>query len=67
MSEFVFHPQACADLDDIWEYIAADNVDAADRVREEIYQAIQSLFLRWATPVPISPLDLCVSKPFVSM
>ena len=23
MSEFVLHPQACADLDDIWEYIAA--------------------------------------------
>ena len=43
MSEFVLHPLACADLDDIWEYIAADNVDAADRVREEIYQAIQSL------------------------
>jgi plasmid stabilization system protein ParE len=43
MSEFVLHPQACADLDDIWEYIAADNVDAADLVREEIYQAIQSL------------------------
>ena len=43
MSEFVLHPQTCADLDDIWEYIAADNVDAADRVREEIYQAIQSL------------------------
>ena len=43
MIEFVLHPQACAELDDIWEYIAADNVDAADRVREEIYQAIQSL------------------------
>jgi plasmid stabilization system protein ParE len=43
MSEFVLHPQASADLDDIWEYIAADNIDAADRVREEIYQAIQSL------------------------
>jgi len=43
MSEFVLHPQACADLDDVWEYIAADNVDAADRVREEIYEAIQSV------------------------
>jgi plasmid stabilization system protein ParE len=31
MSEFVLHPQAYADLDDIWEYMAADNVDAADR------------------------------------
>jgi antitoxin ParD1/3/4 len=30
-------------LDEIWEYIAADSLDAADRVREEIYEAIQSL------------------------
>jgi plasmid stabilization system protein ParE len=42
MSGFVLHPQAYADLDEIWEYIAADNVDAADRIREEIYEAIQS-------------------------
>lgn len=43
MNEFVLHPQACADLDEIWEHIAADSLDAADRVREEIYEAIQSL------------------------
>jgi plasmid stabilization system protein ParE len=43
MSEFVLHPHACTDLDKIWEYIAADNLDAADRMREEIYEAIQSL------------------------
>lgn len=43
MSGFVLHPQAYADLDEIWEYIAADNLDAADRVREEIYEAIQSI------------------------
>jgi len=43
MSGFVAHPQAYTDLDQIWEYIAADNLDAADRVREEIYEAIQSL------------------------
>ena len=43
MSGFVLHPQAYADLDEIWEYIAADNLDAADRTREEIYEAIQSL------------------------
>jgi plasmid stabilization system protein ParE len=36
MSGFVLHPEAYTDLDDIWEYIAADNLDAADRVREEI-------------------------------
>lgn len=37
MSEFVLHPAACKDLEEIWEYIALDNLDAADRVREEIY------------------------------
>jgi len=43
MSGFVLHPQAYTDLEEIWEYIAADSLDAADRVREEIYDAIQSL------------------------
>ena len=43
MSEFVFHPDAAKDLEEIWGYIAADNLDAADRVLEEIYETIQSL------------------------
>jgi toxin ParE1/3/4 len=43
MSGFVLHPQAYTDLEEIWEYIAADSLVAADGVREEIYQAIQSL------------------------
>jgi plasmid stabilization system protein ParE len=43
MSGFVLHPEALKDLDDIWEYIAADNVGAADRVLEEIYEAIRAL------------------------
>jgi plasmid stabilization system protein ParE len=43
MSEFVLHPDAVKDLEEIWEYIAADSLDAADRVCEEIYDAIQSL------------------------
>ena len=34
MSGFVLHPEAHKDLDEIWEYVAADNLDAADRVRE---------------------------------
>ena len=45
MSEFVLHPEAVKDLEEIWEYIATDSLDAADRVREEIYDAIQSLVL----------------------
>jgi toxin ParE1/3/4 len=43
MTEFVLHPVAYTDLDEIWEYIAADNLDAADRVLEEIQMAIRSL------------------------
>jgi plasmid stabilization system protein ParE len=31
MSGYAFHPDAFADLDEICEYIAQDNVDAADR------------------------------------
>ena len=43
MTTFVLHPEAYADLDEIWEYIADDNLDAADRVLEEIFQTIRSL------------------------
>lgn len=43
MSGFVFHPDAVADPDEIWEFIAPDSLDAADRVLEEIHEAIQSV------------------------
>jgi plasmid stabilization system protein ParE len=36
MSAFVLHPEEYADLDEIWEYIADDNLDPADCVIEEI-------------------------------
>jgi plasmid stabilization system protein ParE len=40
MSGFVLHPEALVELEEIWEFIAADNPDAADRVLEEIFAAI---------------------------
>jgi plasmid stabilization system protein ParE len=43
MSGFRLHPDAYNDLDEIWEFIAQDNPEAADRVREEIYDAMQAL------------------------
>ena len=43
MSKFVLHPEAYADLNEIWEYIAADNLDAADRVLDELYESVTSL------------------------
>jgi len=43
MSGFVLHPDALTDLTEIWEFIAADNPGAADRVLEEIQEAIRAL------------------------
>ncbi len=43
MSGFVLHPDALTDLTEIWEYIATDNPGAADRVLEEIRDAICAL------------------------
>ena len=43
MSEFVLHPDVLTDLTEIWEFIAADYPDAADRVLEEFHEAIRAL------------------------
>jgi plasmid stabilization system protein ParE len=39
MGEFFYSPAARCDLLEIWEFIASDNVDAADRVEREIQEA----------------------------
>ena len=44
-TKYVFHPQADADLDLIWEFIADDNPEAADQVLEQIRTAIRKLIL----------------------
>jgi plasmid stabilization system protein ParE len=31
VSGYILHPEAYTDLDEIWEFIAADSLDAADR------------------------------------
>jgi plasmid stabilization system protein ParE len=43
MSKYQFTPQALNDIFDIWSFIARDNLDAADRVEEAIYQACELL------------------------
>ena len=43
MSGYAFHPDAFADLDEIWEYIAADNIDAADQVLADIHSTLALL------------------------
>jgi plasmid stabilization system protein ParE len=43
MSGYAFHPEAFADLDEIWEYIADDNIDAADGVLADIHSTLTTL------------------------
>jgi plasmid stabilization system protein ParE len=43
MTSYAFHPEAFADLDEIWEYIAGDNIDAADRVLADIHSTLTKL------------------------
>jgi antitoxin ParD1/3/4/toxin ParE1/3/4 len=43
MNAFKLAPEAFRDIEEIWEFIADDNLDAADRVREEIFTACEKL------------------------
>lgn len=43
MTGYDFHPEARFDLDEIWEFIRAESLDAADRVIAEILAAIDAL------------------------
>ena len=42
-SGYALHPQALADLDDMRDYIAQGNPDAADRLMSKIFDAIRGL------------------------
>lgn len=68
MSEFIFHPEAVKDLEEIWESIAAEKLKAADRVLAEIYDTIQSLvpFPYVGHSRPDLTRDLCASRLFVA-
>lgn len=43
MKDFVLTPRAELDLIEIWEYIAQDNIDAADRVLDELEKMMYKL------------------------
>jgi toxin ParE1/3/4 len=43
MSGYAFHPEAFADLNAIWEYIAEDNLDAANRLLADIQSTLTTL------------------------
>jgi plasmid stabilization system protein ParE len=49
MSGYALHPEAFLDIDEIAAYIGEDSFEAAHRVVDEIYRAIQS-----AVPFPHS-------------
>lgn len=43
MSRYVFTPAAARDLEEIWNYVARDSPDAADRVIGDIRDALEGL------------------------
>jgi plasmid stabilization system protein ParE len=43
VSKYVLTPEADQDLDDIWEYIAQDDIEAADRWDAKLREAFQVL------------------------
>jgi toxin ParE1/3/4 len=43
MTGYDFHPEAVADLDEIWEFIAGDNAAAADSVIADILSVLDEL------------------------
>ena len=43
MPGYVLSPEALQDLQGIWDFIAADNPNAANRVVDELFQAFQQL------------------------
>jgi len=58
---FVLAPEAVEDLKEIWEYVASDSIDAADRVHSKIREAIELIAQRPAIGhyrPDLSPLPL---------
>src|SRR5713101_1491335 len=43
MRGYAFHPEAFTDLDEIWEFIASENPEAADQLIAEVSETIRQL------------------------
>jgi toxin ParE1/3/4 len=43
VSGYALHPDAVTDLEEIWEFIAADNIAAADRVVGDVFETLRTL------------------------
>lgn len=52
MTGYAFHPEAALDLDEIWEFIARDNLDAADNMIADVLTALDKLM-----PFPIRAIN----------
>jgi plasmid stabilization system protein ParE len=46
MFPYVLSPDALRDLQDIWDFIAADNVPAAEKLEDEFFDAFEMLAKR---------------------
>jgi plasmid stabilization system protein ParE len=56
MNKYEFHPQAAIDLNAVWEFIAEDNPDAADRMIDAI-EALVKRLLRFRIKVTAGPIS----------
>ena len=43
MTGYAFHPEARVDLDEIWEFIRLDRVEAADQMVGEVLASVRAL------------------------
>src|SRR3989475_13168414 len=43
MTPYILAPEALQDLQELWDYIAAENLDAADRVIDTLFAAFERL------------------------
>jgi hypothetical protein len=69
MNGYDFHPEARFDLDEIWEFIRADNLDAADRILPKFWLPLKALsrFPIRAIDAQTSPHGRCGSCWCVTM
>ena len=43
MSAYILSPDALQDLQDIWDFVALDNADAADRLEDDFFNSFENL------------------------
>ena len=58
-----YHPRAQADLDELWDYIAQDNPDAADRYLEELHHRAETYAARPAMGRPEQGVGALLNLP----